>query len=122
MNILNESKQLITNIIEVNLTKDTTGSRDRNDKIDSKDKLKEAFHVEEGMTIENHKGKKRNEQYTKRTKLHRGKKGDKGDKNQLTKAFGTLTVDVLELSETGNKLKPFPSPLSFSPALPGTTM
>ena len=47
---------------------------------------------------------------------------DKEDKKELTKVFGNLTVDALGISELPNKLKPFPSPLSFSPALPETTM
>ena len=47
---------------------------------------------------------------------------DKEDKKELTKVFGNLTADALGISELPNKLKPFPSPLSFSPALPETTM
>ena len=47
---------------------------------------------------------------------------DKEDKKELTKEFGNLTVDALGISELPNKLTPFPSPLSFSPALPETTM
>ena len=43
MNILYKSKKLIGNIIEANLTKGPTCSRDRNDKINSNDKLKEEF-------------------------------------------------------------------------------
>ena len=47
---------------------------------------------------------------------------EKEDKKELTKVFGNLTADALGISELPNKLKPFPPPLSFSPALPETTM